>query len=229
MQFTDEIRAKLSAPFPEDELRVRIGSTNSDKTKGLAIAYIDARAVMDRLDDVVGPDNWEFTYKPLSQSDNTIAMDGTLTVLGIKRCDVGEAGREAEPYKACVSDTLKRCAVGFGIGRYLYRGLGNKWFPVKMVGSNAYFENETEVIKTLVGLSTGNAGAKAPATTTASITEAQVTLIKELRTKAYANDPDALGKWHALMQDKFKKQCNIDELTKAQASVLITALKDVVG
>jgi hypothetical protein len=40
----------LSAPFAADEIDWRIGSTNGDKTKGMALAYIDARAVMDRLD-----------------------------------------------------------------------------------------------------------------------------------------------------------------------------------
>lgn len=40
----------LAAPFNPDEVSWRIGSMKKDKTAGMALAYIDARVVMDRLD-----------------------------------------------------------------------------------------------------------------------------------------------------------------------------------
>ena len=50
-----DIFQRLSAPFPPDRVSWRIGSTTKDKTRGMALAYIDARDVMERLDNVVGP------------------------------------------------------------------------------------------------------------------------------------------------------------------------------
>ena len=58
---TDIFRA-LAAPFPPDRVSWRVGSTTSDKSRGMALAYIDARDVMDRLDEVVGPGNWQCRY-----------------------------------------------------------------------------------------------------------------------------------------------------------------------
>jgi hypothetical protein len=57
----DQIDA-LRAPFPGEEIHWRAGATNGEGTRALALAYIDARAVMDRLDEVVGPMNWADTY-----------------------------------------------------------------------------------------------------------------------------------------------------------------------
>jgi len=53
---------KLFDPFPPSQVSWRVGATNKDKTKGIALAYIDARDVMDRLDDVCGPENWQVEY-----------------------------------------------------------------------------------------------------------------------------------------------------------------------
>ena len=57
-----EIFDGLSAPFPAEYIDWRVGSTNKDKTKGMALAYIDARTVMDRLDTMCGPDRWQCNY-----------------------------------------------------------------------------------------------------------------------------------------------------------------------
>jgi hypothetical protein len=53
---------RLRAPFPADRVSWRVGNTNQDKTRGMAFAYIDARDVMDRLDEVCGPANWQCRY-----------------------------------------------------------------------------------------------------------------------------------------------------------------------
>ena len=45
----------LSGPFPATDISWRVGATSGDKTKGIALAYIDARDVMRRLDAVCGP------------------------------------------------------------------------------------------------------------------------------------------------------------------------------
>ena len=53
---------ELAKPFPESSIRWRVGSTTKDKDKGIGLAYINARDVMQRLDDVVGPENWQAKY-----------------------------------------------------------------------------------------------------------------------------------------------------------------------
>ena len=53
----------LHAPFPPNEIEWRVGSTNADKTSGLALAYLTARHVMERLDEVCGPENWQDRYE----------------------------------------------------------------------------------------------------------------------------------------------------------------------
>lgn len=54
-------------------------------------------------------------------------VKGRLTVLGVTREDIGEAPEGSmAAYKAAASDAMKRCAVQFGIGRYLY-DLPKQW------------------------------------------------------------------------------------------------------
>jgi hypothetical protein len=123
----DRIRQELSAPFPEDE----VGQVPIDKSGRLLGKYITARAVMDRLDSVVGPENWSDDYE--KWDDGTCAVKCTITVFGIKRSDVGYPNdpsdadnAKREPFKAACSDALKRAAVHWGIARYLYPKPGER-------------------------------------------------------------------------------------------------------
>ena len=54
---------KLREPFSKDELEFRVGATNNDKTMGLALAYVQARAIQNRLDDLFGVNGWTTRYK----------------------------------------------------------------------------------------------------------------------------------------------------------------------
>ena len=115
---------KLSYPFPPDAIHWRVGSTTKDKSKGMALAYIDARDVMDRLDAVVGPENWSDEYE-----FHGARIICRLTVFGVSKCDgAGETDIESE--KGGISDAFKRAGVKWGIGRYLYR-LDSPWVPLK--------------------------------------------------------------------------------------------------
>lgn len=124
MEFTREIQDGLAAPFSEDEIEFLPRAQSNGKALGLA--YIDARTVMNRLDAVVGPANWSFDFDPVTPDGKMVK--GRLTVLGTTKCDAGEASTEEEILKSAVSDALKRCAVHFGIGRYLYY-LPRVWAP----------------------------------------------------------------------------------------------------
>lgn len=124
MELTREVLEALGAPFPDDE--VEFLPRGNFEGKARALAYIDARSVMRRLDAVVGPANWSFDFELLSPDGKMVK--GKLTVLGVTKCDAGEGASEDEVLKSAVSDALKRCAVHFGIGRYLYY-LPSVWAP----------------------------------------------------------------------------------------------------
>lgn len=125
-----DVSAQLSAPFPADAIHWRVGATNGDKTKGIALAYIDARDVFDRFDSVVGPENWETRIEETAKGRVLCA----LTVLGTTKTD-GAGDTDMEGDKGGISDAIKRAAVQFGVGRYLYR-LPNVWVPIKPAGKS---------------------------------------------------------------------------------------------
>jgi hypothetical protein len=114
MELTDEMAKALAAPFDERDIEYLPGRG------GGKFAYLDRAAVMDRLDAAVGAGNWSFSFEPLTPDGK--AIKGRLTICGITREDAGQAKDEGEPIKAAVSDSFKRCADMFGVGRYLRDG-----------------------------------------------------------------------------------------------------------
>lgn len=130
-----EIGRKFRAPFnPEDvDFRPQSGKASS---KSQAVCYVSARVVQDRLDDVVGPGNWSFTFEPIVVTNGQVQIaKGRLSVHGVAKEDAGEANN-FDPSKACVSDTIKRAAVMWGIGRYLY-DVGSEWVTLNQYGQIA--------------------------------------------------------------------------------------------
>ncbi len=115
----------LTAPFPPEKVSWRVGSTTADKKRGMALAYIDARDVMQRLDDVLGPLNWQCRYT------HTGAV--TICEIGVRSASNGwvwkangAGNTDVEAEKGACSDAFKRAAVLWGIGRYLY-DLDSPW------------------------------------------------------------------------------------------------------
>lgn len=126
MTVTPEEIKLLSAEFPLDAIHWRAQTVTKDGTKALALAYLDARDVMDRLDSVLGPENWQDRYEfngPRTICYLSIRIDGEW----ITKAD-GAGDTDVEAEKGAISDSLKRAAVKWGIGRYLY-DLGNVWVP----------------------------------------------------------------------------------------------------
>lgn len=132
--------ARLAEPFPVDSLHFRVGATSKDKSKGIALAYIDARDAMQRLDSVVGPQNWQRRY-PWSDGQRLCCEVGIR--LGDewvwKGDGAGETQVEAE--KGAFSDAFKRACVNWGIGQYLY-DCPNKWYPLVPAGRSFKFDDQ---------------------------------------------------------------------------------------
>lgn len=124
------IAQALAKPFSIRELSWRVGSVAKNTGRGQALPYIDARMVQDRLDDVLGIDAWHDSYIEVLSSGSIISVRCRLSVrLGdcwITKEDaaqldnIQDASRAEIAIKGAYSDALKRAAVKFGVGRYLY-------------------------------------------------------------------------------------------------------------
>lgn len=124
---TSELMAALAAPFDPDDVKFKPAVISGNRA--LALAYIDARAVMDRLDEVLGAENWQDEYEFLPDGSCLCRLRVRIDGEWILKMDVGgesEQPDEGDRRKSAVSDALKRAAVKFGIGRYLYR-LPQQW------------------------------------------------------------------------------------------------------
>jgi hypothetical protein len=113
---------KLADPFPAEEILWKPGQVKGDRA--LALAYINTRAVMDRLDDVLGPDSWEDRYEVLASGDVVCTLKCRVGERWVRKSDVGGPSEQpdgGDRMKAAFSDAFKRAAVKFGIGRYIAR------------------------------------------------------------------------------------------------------------
>jgi hypothetical protein len=146
---------KLQAPTPKEDIAFKpqgkpIASKHGPGYVCRAVPYVDARFVMQRLDDTVGPANWATDVKNV----------GGLVAVGIGIYDDSEkqwvwkwdTGMEGNPFRAStdgqktdkrdeiafkglISNGLKRAANQWGIGRDTY-GLGIRWAPCEVYGDN---------------------------------------------------------------------------------------------
>ena len=120
-----DIYHELKKPFDVKRVHWRVGATNKEKTSCIALAYIDARDVMLRLDDVVGFDKWQCRY-PMSDSGLLICDVGLYLNDAWMWKSNGAGDTQVEAEKGKCSDAFKRAAVLWGVGRYLYT-LKNTW------------------------------------------------------------------------------------------------------
>ena len=134
----EDIKNKLAAPFDPKAVKWRVGQTSG--SRGLALAYLDARDVRNRLDEVCGP-LWQCDYPHvdpiiicriglyLQIFKSPIPDDDFSVHEWVWRADgAGETQFEAE--KGGSSAAFKRAAVRWGIGEYLYH-LPSPWVELE--------------------------------------------------------------------------------------------------
>jgi len=110
----------LRAPFDPADVDFRVQGKPGKSGKVQVVCYVDARVVADRLDDTVGPGAWSFTWQAIHLERGEVQLaQGTLAIHGVSKQDIGDGSTFATS-KGCVSDALKRAAVLWGVGRYLY-------------------------------------------------------------------------------------------------------------
>jgi hypothetical protein len=96
----------------------RVQSFSKNKAACSCVAYIDARDVMNLLDDIVGAENWQDDYRVIN---NQLFAGIGIKIEGqwVWKWDTGTES-QTEKEKGIVSDSFKRAAVKWGVGRFLY-------------------------------------------------------------------------------------------------------------
>lgn len=137
-----ELWAALTAPFPEDWVEKLPKPLARDGQKGrcedarfsadghycggwhsraVHLDYVGHAGITMRLNDVLGPGGWDF-HPYAEDSDHMPVISGKefwakLTILGVTKWDL--AANFNGPQEA-LGDALRRCAMRFGIGTYLW-------------------------------------------------------------------------------------------------------------
>ncbi len=117
----------LAGPFGDEEVRQR-------SQGGREFSYVTARTVQNRFDEVLGPENWRVSYREVDRG--VVCTIGIRLPSGewIEKSDAGgfagmiektKGGQyetdDENDVKTGYSDSYKRCAVAWGVSRYLYR------------------------------------------------------------------------------------------------------------
>lgn len=128
---------QLRSPFQPDDVEWKPGAVTRDRKKGLAMPYLTSRAIQDRLDDVCGPQNWRNEFR--AGPEGGVLCGISINITGdpaneswVCKWD-GAENTEVEAIKGGLSGAMKRAAVMWGIGRYLY-DLPAQWVPLNEKG-----------------------------------------------------------------------------------------------
>lgn len=119
----DERMKKLQDPFPAEDIEWRVqrsGISANGNPWLQATPYITNRGVQQRLDDVFGIGGWENEQKPSQDGKGYLCtIRANIEGKWISKTD-GAEYTNIEALKGALSGAMKRAAVQWGIGRYLY-------------------------------------------------------------------------------------------------------------
>ena len=137
---------ELGKPFPASDISWRMQYVDKTRGEGFAVPYLDARAIADRLDAVVGQNRWKNSYEQWHNGSQlcTIYIYDEELHEWIGKTD-GAENTDIEPVKGGLSDAFKRSAVKWNIGRYLY-GFAPVWVKTKLQGKS-YVIDTDEILK----------------------------------------------------------------------------------
>lgn len=150
-----DLSQELKAPFTAKQVHWRVGATNVNKDDSLKwgdnpvtipLAYLDARDVMERLDEVFGVNGWqaEYPFQGCCRIGALFAINSDAKNLQWLWKSNGADVTQVEGVKGQYSDSFKRAAVLFGIGRYLY-DLKTGWMPLEKKGNSHVLSKETQL------------------------------------------------------------------------------------
>ena len=108
----------LRKPMQPNEIEWRIQSGRNGKTT--VVPYLQNRAVMERLDDAFSPGGWQNTFEKWSEKGVKCGIGVRVDSEWVWKFD-GADETAIESTKGGFSDSMKRCAVQWGLGRDLYK------------------------------------------------------------------------------------------------------------
>jgi len=160
----DENIKRLHEPFSFKDVEWKIQFTSQDKARGMAVAYLNSRAIQTRLDEVVGAANWKNAYVPWQSNAQLCGLSIYDSERGewVTKYD-GAENTDIESVKGGLSDSFKRAACLWGIGRYLYE-LGGIWVEIEPRGKGSgikegqYAKLEAEYNKAIAAIFSASKG-----------------------------------------------------------------------
>ena len=195
----NEIFIDLGAAFPFDEVSAKLQVTLTDKMIGMAVFYLDSRIIQKRLDNVIGHQNWKNQYVAW-QDVEVRDPKGNVKTQKSQLCGIaiynearnewvgkfdGAECSDIEPVKGGLTDSFKRAACMWGIGRYLYE-MDGIWVDIKQQGKSyaikddqwsklrkAYDDAVKKIFGTVGGQQVQNSGSNANNAKTATGTQQQ--------------------------------------------------------
>lgn len=107
--------------FSADEIewRVQQAGEKNGRIWAIAVPYVTNRAIQARLDDVAGPENWRNEFRPGPDGGVMCGLSVRVGDEWVTKWD-GAENTDVEGVKGGLSGAMKRAAVQWGIGRYLY-------------------------------------------------------------------------------------------------------------
>lgn len=132
----------LQAPFKAEDVEWRVQRTmkTSNGPKAIVMPYVTNRAIMNRLDSVFGMGNWKNEFSLVASIGVKCRIYAKVNGEWIFKEDGAELksndnNEKIDPIKSAYSNSQKRCAVQYGIGRYLYT-LDGVWVDLKDKGDH---------------------------------------------------------------------------------------------
>lgn len=128
--------SKLRDPFPADDVEWRVGRAGKTDSGvwAMCLAYINNRAIMERLDEVCGPENWRNEYREAPAGGVLCGLSIRCGEEWVTKWD-GADNTDMEAVKGGLSGAMKRAGAQWGIGRYLYN-LPEGWAKISANGAH---------------------------------------------------------------------------------------------
>jgi len=131
-----EYAKALQKPFPAEDIewRVQRAMKTTKGDKAIVLAYVTNRAIMERLDQVFGVAGWKNDYEEWREKGVKCTISCKVDGEWVAKSD-GADTTDIEATKGGFSSSMKRAAVQWGIGRYLYN-LTENMVDIKPKGQN---------------------------------------------------------------------------------------------
>jgi len=176
---SQDIIQLLGAPFPFEEVEAKIQVNSGDKKSGLAVFYLDSRAIQNRLDKAVGALNWSNSFSTWQENAQICGISIYNQSIGewVTKHD-GADNSKIEAIKGGLTDAFKRAAVLWGIGRYLYQ-IDGVWVEIEQRGNSSIIkENQKGKLKATYDAAVkkifGNTATQPTSTSTVSVADRAV-------------------------------------------------------